>query len=111
VAGFLVDDETWAIRYIEVLTRNWWPGKKVLVSPAWIQKVSWTESKVYVGLWRDAIKARRRSLSLRRSLVNTNTVSILTTAAALLAAGRGTQGRPFVERRLGRNSRFVERRL
>jgi hypothetical protein len=57
VAGFLVDDETWAIRYIEVLTRNWWPGKKVLVSPAWIQKVSWTESKVYVGLWRDAIKS------------------------------------------------------
>ena len=57
VAGFVVDDETWAIRYIEVLTRNWWPGKKVLVSPSWIQKVSWTESKVYVGLWRDAIKS------------------------------------------------------
>jgi len=57
VAGFIVDDETWAIRYIEVLTKNWWPGKKVLVSPAWIQKVSWTESKVYVGLWRDAIKS------------------------------------------------------
>ena len=57
VAGFLVDDETWAIRYIEVLTKNWWPGKKVLVSPAWIQRVSWTESKVYVGLWRDAIKS------------------------------------------------------
>jgi hypothetical protein len=34
VAGFIVDDETWAIRYIEVLTKNWWPGKKVLVSPA-----------------------------------------------------------------------------
>ena len=33
VAGFVVDDETWAIRYIEVLTKNWWPGKKVLVSP------------------------------------------------------------------------------
>jgi stress response protein YsnF len=56
VAGFVVDEETWAIRYIEVLTRNWWPGKKVVISPAWIQKVSWTESKVYVGLWRDAIK-------------------------------------------------------
>jgi hypothetical protein len=39
-----------------VRTRNWWPGKKVLVSPAWIQKVSWTQSKVYVGLFRDAIK-------------------------------------------------------
>jgi hypothetical protein len=56
VAGFFMDDEAWAIRYIEVATRNWWPGKKVLVSPAWIQKVSWVDSKVYVGLYRDAIQ-------------------------------------------------------
>ena len=56
VAGFFMDDETWAIRYIEVATRNWWPGKKVLISPAWIQKVSWMDSKVYVGLYRDAIQ-------------------------------------------------------
>ena len=56
VDGFVVDDEAWAIRYIEVATRNWWPGKKVLVSPAWIERVSWTDSKVYVGLSREAIK-------------------------------------------------------
>jgi hypothetical protein len=56
VDGFVVDDEAWAIRYIEVATRNWWPGKKVLVSPAWIERVSWTESKVCVGLSREAIK-------------------------------------------------------
>jgi hypothetical protein len=54
--GFVIDDETWAIRYIEVATRNWWPGKKVLVSPAWIKVVSWEDSKVYVGLSREAIK-------------------------------------------------------
>jgi hypothetical protein len=41
---------------MEVATRNWWPGKKVLVSPAWIERVSWTDSKVYVGLSREAIK-------------------------------------------------------
>ena len=56
VAGFFMDDESWAIRYIEVATRNWWPGKKVLFSPAWIQKVSWVDSKVDVGLYRDAIQ-------------------------------------------------------
>jgi hypothetical protein len=56
VDGFLVDDEAWAIRYIEVATRNWWPGKKVLVSPAWIERVSWTDSSVHVGLSREAIK-------------------------------------------------------
>ena len=56
VDGFVVDDEVWALRYIEVATRNWWPGKKVLVSPRWIERVSWYESKVYVGLSREAIK-------------------------------------------------------
>ncbi len=53
VAGFLVDDETWAIRYLEVGTQNWWPGKKVLVSPAWIERVSWEDSNVYAALSRD----------------------------------------------------------
>jgi hypothetical protein len=54
--GFIVDDETWAIRYIEVATRNWWPGKKVLVSPAWIERVSWEDSKVYAQLSRETIQ-------------------------------------------------------
>jgi hypothetical protein len=56
VKDFLVDDETWAIRYLEVDTRNWWPGKKVLVSPQWIDNVSWPDSKVYVDLTRETIK-------------------------------------------------------
>jgi hypothetical protein len=57
VDGFVIDNEAWAIRYIEVATRNWLPGKKVLVSPAWIERVSWPESKVYAGLSREAIKS------------------------------------------------------
>ena len=52
----IIDDETWAIRYLVVDTRNWWPGKKVLVSPRWIERVSWDLSKVFVNLSRDAIK-------------------------------------------------------
>jgi hypothetical protein len=39
-----------------VATRNWWPGKKVLISPAWIERVSWADSKVYAGLSREAIR-------------------------------------------------------
>ena len=54
--GFVVDDDTWAIRYIEIATRNWWPGKKVLLSPAWIERVSWTESSVYAALSREEVK-------------------------------------------------------
>jgi hypothetical protein len=56
VEDFLVDDDTWAIRYLEVDTRNWSPGKKVLVSPHWLENVSWPDSKVYVDLTRETIQ-------------------------------------------------------
>ena len=56
VDDFIIDDETWAIRYLVVATNNWWPGKKVLVSPQWIERISWNESKVFVKLSRETIK-------------------------------------------------------
>jgi len=56
VEDFIIDGETWEIRYIVVDTQNWWPGKKVLVAPQWIGRVSWNDSKVYVDLSRETIK-------------------------------------------------------
>jgi hypothetical protein len=53
---FIVDDSAWAIRYLEVATKNWWPGKKVLLAPAWVERVSWDQSKIFVALSREAIK-------------------------------------------------------
>jgi len=56
VEDFIIDDATWEIRYLVVGTKNWWPGKKVLVSPLWIERVSWAESKVFINLSREAIQ-------------------------------------------------------
>ncbi len=56
VEDFIIDDETWTIRYLVVDTKNWWPGKKVLVSQQWIERVSWSESKVFVNLSHETIK-------------------------------------------------------
>ena len=56
VDDFVIDDETWAIRYLIIDTENWWPGEKVLVSPHWIERVSWDESKVFVNLPRESIR-------------------------------------------------------
>jgi sporulation protein YlmC with PRC-barrel domain len=56
VEDFVIDDDTWAVRYLIVDTRNWWPGRKVLISPQWIEQVSWEKSKVYVNLTRDAVR-------------------------------------------------------
>ena len=56
VEDFIIDDQTWAIRYLVIDTKNWWSGKKVLVSPQWIDRISWGETNVYVNLSRQAIK-------------------------------------------------------
>jgi hypothetical protein len=56
VVDFIIDDETWTIRYLVIDTNNWWPGKKVLISPHWIESVSWSESTVFVNLPREIIK-------------------------------------------------------
>jgi hypothetical protein len=56
VEDFVVDDQEWAIRYMIVDTRNWWPGKQVLVSPEWINNVRWADSRVSVDLTKDGVK-------------------------------------------------------
>jgi hypothetical protein len=56
VKEFYFDDRHWAIRYLIIDTRNWWPGKKVLISPQWIERVSWSESKVFVNIPRKTVK-------------------------------------------------------
>ena len=54
---FIVDDHAWTIRYRVIDTRNWLPGKKILVAAQWIATVDWKNSNVYVNLSREAIKS------------------------------------------------------
>ena len=56
VEDFIIDDETWDIRYLVIDTKILWLGKKVLVSPKWVERIRWDESKVYVNLLRDTIR-------------------------------------------------------
>jgi hypothetical protein len=56
VQGMLVDEKSWAIRYLVINTSNWWLGHEVLVAPEWITEVSWLERTVLIDLCRQAIK-------------------------------------------------------
>lgn len=56
VENFVFDEKSWAIRYFVVDTRKWWPGKRVLLSPEWIDTVSWPEREVYVKVARRAVE-------------------------------------------------------
>ena len=56
VADFIVEDSSWAIRYLAIDTRKWLPGKKVMVSPQWITSIDWAQAKVHVKLTREGVK-------------------------------------------------------
>lgn len=57
VEDFVFDDETWALRYFIVDTRNWWPGgRKVLLATHWIDHIDWARSLVQVSLTREQIR-------------------------------------------------------
>jgi hypothetical protein len=56
IVDFLIDDESWAIRYIVVTTRNWWPGKHILIAINWVDRVNWSDSQVFVSLTRESIQ-------------------------------------------------------
>lgn len=45
---FIIDTSGWLLRYLVVDTRNWLPGRKVLISPAWVTRVDWVEGQVGV---------------------------------------------------------------
>jgi uncharacterized protein YrrD len=56
VADFIIDDETWYIRYMVIDVENWLPGRKVLISPAWVDVVSWGHSRVHIDLPLEQVK-------------------------------------------------------
>lgn len=56
VEEFLLEDTGWTIRYIVVDTRNWWPGKQVLLAPKWIDHVDWGAQQVHVRVTRKQVE-------------------------------------------------------
>ncbi len=65
VEDFLFDDESWKIELMVVDTRNWWPGKHVLVAPERIERVSWEGKIVVVDVTRDQVEHSPEYDSLR----------------------------------------------
>ena len=56
VEDFILEEPDWKIRFLEVATRKWLPGKHVLIAPMWILGVDWGFRHVTVDLSREAIR-------------------------------------------------------
>ena len=57
IDDFLISTRDWRIRFLEVDTRNWLPGKHVLLAPAWIDQIDWGDREVSVRVNSDTVKA------------------------------------------------------
>jgi sporulation protein YlmC with PRC-barrel domain len=55
VEDFVFDDGTWAVRYMEVRADGLLNGKKVLISPLWIEDITWVETSVTVSMKKETI--------------------------------------------------------
>ena len=53
---FLVDDVSWAMRYLVVATRNGSPDGHVVIPPEWIEEVDWEEETVKVNVSRQTMQ-------------------------------------------------------
>lgn len=58
IEDFLVDDQTWSVRDMVIDTRNWLPGKRVLIEPALVKSINWEDREVQLSLPRDQIEHR-----------------------------------------------------
>ena len=56
VIDFIVDHETWAICHLVIETGHWFSGKEIIISPKYIERISYEESKVFVSLTKEVIK-------------------------------------------------------
>lgn len=52
----LVDEASWGVRYLVVDTKNWWPGKHVLLSPYAAKHIDWSAREVDLDVTRDQVK-------------------------------------------------------
>lgn len=50
VADLIVETDVWALRYLVVDTRDWLPGKNVLLPPEWSRSFSWQDRSVLLNV-------------------------------------------------------------
>ncbi|MGW8192788.1 MAG: PRC-barrel domain-containing protein [Desulforhopalus sp.] len=58
IEDFVVEDESWIIRYLVIDTSNWLPGsKRVIVAPTWVDMVDWGRRVVVVKMTKEQIES------------------------------------------------------
>jgi hypothetical protein len=57
IENFMIDNGDWSIHYFIVDTRNWWSGKRVLISPLAVKSIEWSDRHVELHVSREHVKS------------------------------------------------------
>lgn len=57
IEDFMVADDDWAVTGLIIDTRNWLPGKKVIVPPSAVRDFDWVQRRVVLRLTRDEVRS------------------------------------------------------
>ena len=52
----IAEEDTWTIRHLVIDLHNWLPGKKILLPPKHVEKIQWSDCKLYTHLTRQEIE-------------------------------------------------------
>ena len=103
VTDFIADDVAWRIRYMAVTTGILMFGRTVLLSPEWIEKISFDRKEVFVNLAEGLIKdapeykpTHRLPASSRNRCTGITTVGLLARGTASKLRSRGAALTPAV---------------
>jgi hypothetical protein len=58
LCDLLFDDRSWKVRHLVVATRNWRPGKRVVVDPTLVKSINWEDRGIRLALPREQIEHR-----------------------------------------------------
>jgi hypothetical protein len=56
IENLMIDAADWSVRYFIVDTRNWWFGKRVLISPLAVKTVDWFDRHFDLNVSRELVK-------------------------------------------------------
>src|SRR4051794_36223475 len=71
VDEFLVDEDTWSVRYLVVDTSNWIGGRSVLISSTMVQSIDSPRGEIRVKMTRNQIEAGPSAETAEIELVET----------------------------------------
>ena len=57
VENLMIDDSDWSLRYFIADVSNWWFGARVLISPAAVETIEWSDRHIRLNVTREQVKS------------------------------------------------------